>query len=669
MRTDLRDADGNKRRFCRVRHDDPLARSRGGGLREWCYLAHSMQLDAGAVIDRYTIRNRLGQGGMAVVYRAKHNQLGTEHAIKVLMVPSPSIRARLLTEGRVQATLRHQNIVSVTDVIDVGGAPGLVMELVVGPSLDQLLNQLHLSIDQVDELARGILAGVAQAHRHGLIHRDLKPANVMLQETEFGFIPKVTDFGLAKILDASEGVVGTQTRSGVAMGTPCYMAPEQVRNAKGVDKRADVFSLGAMLYEMLSAVRPFAGEDLFEIFNAITSGKYVPLRTRMPDVPERMARAVEAALQVDREARVADCDKLLAIWTGQDAPAKATGPWSAEMLARVRSPTSAMPAAVSEGTWDGSREAQSNESMEAVPVAMGLNSVLAAANAEEARVGGAPARNQRPQEAESEREQTANPTLAARSVENERAAEPPAVGVASEREARAAADEPKPGSRLGIGVVGGIATLLVVGFVAWQAANSVGVPAAEAEVAVLPASVGAPDAQVTAGGVTGGEVSQVALADRAVTVVGASGVATGEPASLDPTITPTPAATPPPPSAAATAPKSASGEAKTTSVALPVKSVAKAPVVAPPDAVSSAPATSPVGKGMLSVNSRPWSNVILDGVPEGRTGNWKREMPEGRHEIVLSTADGRTVTKSVTVTAGGDTPLCWDFELGANCPK
>src|SRR5690606_39000326 len=126
----------------------------------------------------------------------------------------------------------------------------LVMDLVDGPSLDDLMYQRRLSVAEVDELARGILAGVAEAHRHGFVHRDLKPANVLLKPIPGGFTPKVADFGIVKALEVS-GDGMHATRVGVAMGTPRYMAPEQVRDAKSVDQRADVFSLGAMFYEML----------------------------------------------------------------------------------------------------------------------------------------------------------------------------------------------------------------------------------------------------------------------------------------------------------------------------------------------------------------------------------------------------------------------------------
>ena len=233
-----------------------------------------MQLDTGTVIDRYAVEDLIGQGGMAVVYRVRHQQLGTLHALKVLMLPARSIRERLIQEGQVQARLRHPNIISVTDLVDVDGAPGLVMEYVPGPSLDGLLRQAALTVDQADLLARGLLEGVAAAHDFGLVHRDLKPGNVLLEVRKDRLIPKITDFGLVKLVGAADAGGSMKTRSGLAMGTPCYMAPEQIRNAKGVDARADVFSLGALLYELVTGQRAFDGEDTFEIFSAVTSGYY-----------------------------------------------------------------------------------------------------------------------------------------------------------------------------------------------------------------------------------------------------------------------------------------------------------------------------------------------------------------------------------------------------------
>ena len=268
----------------------------------------------GTTLDRYYVEAELGAGGMATVYRVRHLALGSLHALKVLKVQSASIRQRLVQEGRVQATLRHPNIVAVTDVIDVDGAPGLVMEFIDGPSLEGWLEHNRPSLAQADAIFRGILAGVARAHRQGLVHRDLKPGNVLLDSSgDDGIVPKVADFGLAKILDDDEGF-GSQTRSGIAMGTPAYMAPEQVRSAKNVDQRADIFALGCILYELASGDRPFHGEDLLETMTAVCSGDYAPLP---PHVPQRVRDTVAACLVVDRERRVADCAGIRALLSGE----------------------------------------------------------------------------------------------------------------------------------------------------------------------------------------------------------------------------------------------------------------------------------------------------------------------------------------------------------------
>ena len=224
-----------------------------------------------------------------------------------------------MQEGRVQAAINHPNILSVTDVVDVDGAPGLVMEFIRGPALDDFLKQKALSARQVDTLVTPILDGVAAAHGLGLIHRDLKPANVMLAITPHGLLPKVADFGLVKLLDEGSAEF-SKTRSGMAMGTPAYMAPEQIRDAKNVDARADIWSLGAILYEMASGQRAFPGEgDLLDMFNRVASGEFVSLREVAPDLPERMYTAVEAAMTTDRDARVESVAKLKALWLGKES--------------------------------------------------------------------------------------------------------------------------------------------------------------------------------------------------------------------------------------------------------------------------------------------------------------------------------------------------------------
>lgn len=272
---------------------------------------------------------------MATVYLVRHVDLGTAYAMKVLHVPAAAIQQRLLLEGRVQSRLRHANLVAVTDMVDVESAPGLVMEWVAGPPLDQWLQHTRLSWPQADALARGILAGVAHAHAHGLVHRDLKPANVLLALEPTGVVPKVSDFGLAKLLSTDEGGP-SQTRSGIAMGSPAYMSPEQIRDARRVDQRADVFALGAVLYELATGIRAFGGGgDALEIFDHIRRGAFRDPRELAPELPESCATLIERCLSIDRDDRPADAAAVLEAWIA-DRP-EPREPFTEEEIAELES--------------------------------------------------------------------------------------------------------------------------------------------------------------------------------------------------------------------------------------------------------------------------------------------------------------------------------------------
>jgi serine/threonine protein kinase len=201
----------------------------------------------------------------------------------------------------------------VTDVVGVQGAPALVMDVIRGPSLEQNLLARRPTWGQADALGRGILAGVRAAHQAGRIHRDLKPANVLLEVEDDQVVPKVADFGLAKILDSQNGM---DSRTGVLLGTPAYMAPEQYRNAKGVDHRADIFSLGALLYELVTGMTPYAGTDIMELFDSIQGERYTPPRGLVSGLPERMDAAICKALSPLPDARPQSVDALLELWTG-----------------------------------------------------------------------------------------------------------------------------------------------------------------------------------------------------------------------------------------------------------------------------------------------------------------------------------------------------------------
>lgn len=270
-------------------------------------------LQIGEQVDRYVVEGVLGEGGMATVYRARHGRLRSIHAIKLLTVDTPSIRLRLLKEGRVQAGIRHPNIVAVTDVIEFNGRIALVMEFVEGASLHDRM-ATHIDMVEALHLFRGILAGLAAAHDAGLVHRDLKPANILLAYNNLGVVPKITDFGLVKVAEEGSTITGT------LMGTPRYMSPEQVRDASTVDHRSDLWSVGVMLYEVLAGVPPFQEEGHLELFNEIVKGEYVPLSSVFPGVPRRVELTVDACLQLSPDQRLQSAEELLALLF-DDAPA------------------------------------------------------------------------------------------------------------------------------------------------------------------------------------------------------------------------------------------------------------------------------------------------------------------------------------------------------------
>jgi len=287
-------------------------------------------LTPGDTVERYRVVRVLGQGGMSVVYEVVHTRLGTSHALKVLTVGGPAMEQRLLSEGRIQAQLRHPHVVPVTDVIDVGETLGLVMDLVAGTSLAAVLRAERLSLEAIDHLALQILDGVAVAHEAGVVHRDLKPGNILVEVVgEPGtpgaaVVAKVADFGLVHVL-------GDPTRPTVA-GTLRYMAPEQLLGAR-IDARADVFALGAVLFELLSGQRAFPGDDPEALAHRVKRGQVAELpRERV--VPGRMVRALRQALSRDPAKRPATAAALARRWLDGSVPAEPV--WPAVQLRRIR---------------------------------------------------------------------------------------------------------------------------------------------------------------------------------------------------------------------------------------------------------------------------------------------------------------------------------------------
>lgn len=312
-----------------------------------------MILTPGQEVGRFVVEGVVGEGGMATVYRVRHAQLGSVFALKLLTTPNDTVRRRMLNEGRIQATLRHPNIVSVVDVVEVNGVTGLLMEYIRGPSLDTFMRHHRPSTEDAIALFAGVLAGVGAAHERGLIHRDLKPANVLIQPGEDGVRPKVTDFGIAKdVRDPSLSA----TRVGTTMGTPSYVAPEQIEDASSVDERADIWSLGCILYELLTGQKAFDGPNALRILNHVMTGDFIPVRDLEPDVPEHIAEVVAGCLTLKRDRRLASCaDVRLRLGLGRENSLPTLVPSGSDSARAVDSltfqtPAGAMPRVAGQGT-------------------------------------------------------------------------------------------------------------------------------------------------------------------------------------------------------------------------------------------------------------------------------------------------------------------------------
>ena len=262
-----------------------------------------MSLEPGARIGHYVVGTPLGAGGMGEVYRAADTKLGRDIALKVLpadVARDPDRLARFQREAKALAALDHPSIVTVFSVEEADGIHFLTMQLVEGQALDGVIPECGLPIERIVETATALAEALAAAHEKGIVHRDLKPANVMV--TTDGRV-KVLDFGLAKELRPVDPIDATftsaaQTQAGVVMGTPAYMSPEQVAG-RAVDHRSDIFSLGALLYEMASGHRPFEGASSAELASAILRDAPRPLADVRADLPADLARIIRRCLEKD----------------------------------------------------------------------------------------------------------------------------------------------------------------------------------------------------------------------------------------------------------------------------------------------------------------------------------------------------------------------------------
>jgi serine/threonine protein kinase len=269
----------------------------------------------GALIaEKYRIERVLGVGGMGIVYGAKHELMNQEVALKLLLpdvAKDKEAVARFLHEGRATARLNSPHVVRVMDVGMEGAAPFLAMELLAGRDLGQILErQGPFKITETVDYLIEAIEGLSHAHAAGIIHRDLKPSNLFLAQGEDDVRAiKVVDFGISKSMGKDSGNL---TATSAVLGSPAYMAPEQLRSSKHVDARVDVWSLGVIAFELLTGALPFTGETIGEIFaNVLEKAPTRPSTLRV-ELPGKLEEAILKCLQKSPDARFANIAELAA---------------------------------------------------------------------------------------------------------------------------------------------------------------------------------------------------------------------------------------------------------------------------------------------------------------------------------------------------------------------
>lgn len=262
----------------------------------------------GEMVGPYLVERVLGTGSQCTVYGTRNPKDASRQAIKVLNAINTTLIQRMQREGEVLAKLSHENIVGVRGVVNTRMGPGLVLERIDGPSLAAVLGMMTLTEGEALGVIHAVLSGIEKAHAAGYVHRDLKPSNVLLRVRDNEVVPKLADFGLAKVLVDPTQVGITMT--GALFGTAHYMAPEQLHDSKDVDGRVDLYVAGVMLYEMVCGRPPFDGAML-EVIAAREDGIYPDPLELAPDLSERTAGVIRRLLEASPDDRPANARQVM----------------------------------------------------------------------------------------------------------------------------------------------------------------------------------------------------------------------------------------------------------------------------------------------------------------------------------------------------------------------
>jgi eukaryotic-like serine/threonine-protein kinase len=259
-------------------------------------------------IGRYKILGELGRGAMGVVYKAEDPNLDRVVALKTIILDKDAdgraeYQKRFLVEAKAAGKLNHPNIVTTFDFGEADGAAYLAMELLEGTDLRKRVQQGPIAPIEAVEIACQVAEGLAYAHHRGIVHRDIKPGNIMLPDRGAA---KIMDFGLARMRIADH-----KTSTGIVLGTPRYMSPEQI-TGQPVDHRSDIFSLGIVVWEVLTGKRLFAGTEIQQVSHSITYDEHVPPTRINPELPSMLDFVVARALKKDPAVRYQDADEMAA---------------------------------------------------------------------------------------------------------------------------------------------------------------------------------------------------------------------------------------------------------------------------------------------------------------------------------------------------------------------